>query len=112
MPAFTARARIIEFVLIGLALIMLAVFVFYLVAGWDDDLFRGRALVRTIKLLVPVCVLIALPRIRASLFRFLGEGSGGADDARTIVILWVFIVAACITGMAVIGYDFRTMLSY
>ena len=112
MPAFTARARIIEFMLIGLALIMLAVFVYYLVDGWDDNVFRGRAVVRTLKLMVPACVLLALPRIRGALFKFLGEGGGDVGDARTVVILWGFIATACLIGLVAIGYDFRVMLTY
>ena len=112
MPQFAARARIAEFVMIAIALAMLAVFVGYLIAGWDDTVFRARAFVRTMKLVVPVCGLIALPWIRGALFRFLGEGQGAAGDARTIVLIWLLIAVVCVIGLAVIGQDFRVMLTY
>lgn len=112
MSKFAARARIVEWVLIGVALAMLAACVGLLVWGWDDTVFRGRVFVRTLKLLIPVCVLIVLPYLRRTLFAFVGEGAALHSDAGAAKAIWFLAVAACGIGIAVIGYDVGKVLTY
>jgi hypothetical protein len=112
MSAFAARARIVEWILIAVALAMFAVSIALLVWGWDDTVLRGRVFVRTLKLLVPACVLLVLPYIRRALFTFVGDGAALQGDAGAAKALWGFIVAACAIGIAVIGYDLGKVLTY